>query len=98
MPEKSRVGAPRRQREEDEMQDLQQIEHDIEVTRNRLDDDLDALAARVSPAKAIRRAKFTVRERVTSLPDRIPGGDVTVLASVLVLGVLLFVLPRRSRG
>jgi hypothetical protein len=84
--------------EEDEMQDLLQIEHDIEVTRNRLDDDLDALAAKVSPAKVIRRAKVGVRDRLTGLTDHIPGGDVTVLAGVLVLGALLFVLPRRRNG
>jgi hypothetical protein len=83
---------------EDEMQDLLQIEHDIEVTRNRLDDDLDALAAKVSPAKVIRRAKVDVRERLTGFTDNIPGGDVTVLAAVLALGALLLVLPRRRHG
>jgi hypothetical protein len=77
------------------MQDLRQIEHEIEVTRNRLDDDLDALAARVSPAKVMRRAKVSVRESIGGVTDRIPGGDATVLGAVLALGVLLFVLPRR---
>jgi hypothetical protein len=82
---------------EDEMQDLRQIEHEIEVTRNRLDDDLDALTARVDPRRAVNRAKAGVRERVDELTKQIPGGDATVLGAILLAGVLLVVLPRRRR-
>jgi hypothetical protein len=82
--------------QEDEMQDLQQIERDIEVTRNRLDDDFDALAAKVDPRRVARRAKSGVRDKVAELSDRVPGGDATVLGAVLVLGALLLLLPRRK--
>ncbi|HEV7826692.1 MAG TPA: DUF3618 domain-containing protein [Mycobacteriales bacterium] len=78
------------------MQDLQQIERDIEVTRNRLDDDFDALAAKVDPRRVARRAKSGVRDKVAELSDRVPGGDATVLGAVLVLGALLLLLPRRK--
>jgi hypothetical protein len=79
------------------MQDLQRIENDIEVTRNRLDDNLDALAAKVDPRRVARRAKSEARGKVEELSERIPGGDATILGGVLVLGALLFILPRRRR-
>jgi hypothetical protein len=83
---------------EDEMQDLRQIEHEIEATRNRLDDDLDALTAKVDPRRVVHRAKTGARERVDELTRQIPGGDATVLGAILVAGALLFLLPRRHRG
>jgi hypothetical protein len=90
-------GVPTDRSEEDEMQDLQQIEHEIEITRNRLDDNLDALAAKVDPRRVARRAKSGAREKLAELNAKIPGGDATVLGGVIVLGALLFVLPRRHR-
>ncbi|MCW2611644.1 MAG: hypothetical protein QOC93_525 [Actinomycetota bacterium] len=80
------------------MQDLQQIEQEIEATRNRLDDDLDALTAKVDPRRAVSRAKSGARERVDELTRQIPGGDATVLGGILLAGALLFLLPRRHRG
>jgi hypothetical protein len=77
------------------MQDLKQIEHDIEATRNRLDDHLDLLAARVDPRRVARRAKSEARDKVAEFSDRVPGGDATILGGVLVLGALLLLLPRR---
>lgn len=79
------------------MQDLRQIEHEIEATRNRLDDNLDALTAKVDPRRAVNRAKAGVRERVEDLTKQIPGGDATVLGAILAVGVLLVILPRRRR-
>jgi hypothetical protein len=79
------------------MQDLRQIEHEIEATRNRLDDDLEALTAKVDPRRAVNRARAGVRERVDDLTKQIPGGDSTVLAAILVVGALLVLLPRRRR-
>jgi hypothetical protein len=77
------------------MQDLKQIEREIEVTRNRLDDNLDALAAKVDPRRVARRAKVGVREKVEELTGQIPGGDAAIYGGVLALGVLLLLLPRR---
>jgi hypothetical protein len=79
------------------MQDLRQIEREIEITRNRLDDNLDALTAKVDPRRAARRAKAGVREQFDELAKRIPGGDATILAGILVLGAVLLALPRRRK-
>jgi hypothetical protein len=83
--------------EEDEMQDLKQIEQEIVVTRNRLDDDLDALAAKVDPRRVARRAKVGALDKVNELSGRVPGGDATILAGVLGLAALALILPRRRR-
>jgi Protein of unknown function (DUF3618) len=72
--------------------DPDMLAKDIERTREELARTIDAIADRVSPAKAARRAAARVRGEVSRIDPRVAAAGAAV-----VVGVAAFVIWRRTR-
>jgi type VI protein secretion system component VasF len=68
------------------------LEKDIQRTREELARTIDAIADRVSPAKAARRAVNRVRDEVARIDPKVAAAGAAV-----VVGVAAFIIWRRSR-
>ena len=63
-------------------QSAQQVRADIERTREDLGQDLDAIGAKISPRKAVRRRTGRVRSKLTDMKERVMGSAESATSSV----------------
>ncbi len=74
------------------------IERDIEQTRARLAMNVEALAAKLSPASLAHQAQDSARRQVIDEQGRLRAGRAAALAGALVGVIAVVVLRRRARG